>query len=255
MMSFEEKVAIITGGARGIGAKTASMLAEQGAHVALFDRNESQLQETAAQLRRYGNDVLTYTVNIAERAQVQQAVKQVASSFKKIDIVVNCAGVLQDNLLAHMTEEEWDFVIDVNLKGSYLLAQAVEPYMVQQGSGKMIFISSQAALGAKGRVNYAASKAGVQGITRTLALELGPSGINVNAVAPGFIDTEMSVVSEQSASKRGIDNFQQVKQAFIHRNPIQRTGKSEDVAYAILFLASEQANYITGQTIYVTGAP
>ena len=254
-MSFDGKVAIITGGARGIGAKTATMFAEKGAHVALLDTNESQLQETAAQLRRYGNEVLTCSVNITERAQVQQAVEQVAASFQKIDILVNCAGVLQDNLLANMTEEEWDFVIDVNLKGSYLVAQAIEPYMAQQDSGKIVFISSQAALGAKGRVNYAASKAGVQGITRTLALELGPSGINVNAVAPGFIDTEMSVVSEQSASKRGIDNFQKVKQAFIQNNPIRRTGKPEDIAYTILFLASEQADYITGQTIYVTGAP
>ena len=171
--------------------------------------------------------------------------------------VVFCLKIVKksNNLLANMTEEEWDFVIDVNLKGSYLVAQAIEPYMAQQDSGKIVFISSQAALGAKGRVNYAASKAGVQGITRTLALELGPSGINVNAVAPGFIDTEMSVVSEQSASKRGIDNFQKVKQAFIQNNPIRRTGKPEDIAYTILFLASEQADYITGQTIYVTGAP
>ncbi|MGE7778862.1 SDR family NAD(P)-dependent oxidoreductase [Peribacillus sp. NPDC097264] len=254
-MRFKQKVAIVTGGARGIGAETARLLAIEGAHVALFDLNEPQLKETADSLRIYGNEVLTFIVNIKDRAQVQQAVQQVVAHFKKVDVLVNCAGVLKDNLLPNMTEEEWDCVIDINLKGSYILAQAVEPYMVQKRSGKIVLISSQAALGAKGRVNYAASKAGVQGITRTLAIELGPSGINVNSVAPGFIDTEMSAVSEKFSNKRGIKNFQKVKQEMINSNPIRRTGKPEDIAYTILFLASEQASYITGQTIYVTGAP
>jgi 3-oxoacyl-[acyl-carrier protein] reductase len=186
---------------------------------------------------------------------VQQAVKEVHEMFGKIDILINCAGVLQDNLLANMEEQEWDYVIDVNLKGAYIVTQAVQPYMVMQGDGKIILISSQAALGAVGRVNYSSAKAGIQGMTRSLAMELGPKGITVNGVAPGFIDTEMSVVSAESARKRGIADFEKAKQDFIRHNPIRRTGKPADIAYAILFFASDQASYVTGQTLYVTGAP
>lgn len=254
-MRFNNKVVVVTGSASGIGAQTAAFLAAEGAQLVLLDWHEEKLQETAENLRSTGNEVLTFKVDITNKSLVQGAVKQAVTHFKKVDILINCVGILQDNLLVQMAEEEWDSVIDVNLKGAYLITQAVAPYMINQQYGKIVLISSQAALGAKGRVNYAAAKAGIQGMVRTLAMELGPQGINVNGVAPGFIDTEMSLVSERLASKRGIEDFQKMKQALINQNPIRRTGKPEDIAHTILFLSSDAASYITGQTIYVTGAP
>lgn len=254
-MRFKDQVVVVTGGARGIGAETATLFAQEGAHVVLFDVQEETLAETAEQLRSYGQQVNTFMVDVTNQFQVRQAFHTIYEQFQRIDILVNCAGVLQDNLLPNMKEEEWDFVIDVNLKGSYLLAQGVQRYMEKQGHGRIVFISSQAALGAKGRSNYAASKAGVLGLTRSLAIELGPQNITVNAVAPGFIDTEMSVVSAQAAQKRGIEDFEKVKQGFIATNPIRRTGKPSDIANAIVFFALEQSSYVTGQTLYVTGAP
>ena len=254
-MRFEKKVVIITGGARGIGAVTAEMFAQEGAHIVLLDVNEQKLAETAAALRHQGATVMHDVVDITKSEHIARTMDKIIKAYQRVDILVNCAGILQDNLLTNMTEAEWDQVLAVNLKGSYLLAQHVTPRMIEQQAGKIVFISSAAARGAKGRVNYSASKAGVQGITRTLALELGHEGINVNAVAPGFIDTEMSEISAQSAAKRGIKDFQQFKERFIAGNPIQRTGKPEDIANAILFLASKEADYITGQTVYVTGAP
>ncbi|MEK3937088.1 SDR family NAD(P)-dependent oxidoreductase [Sporosarcina sp. FSL W7-1349] len=252
-MRFQDKVAIVTGGSRGIGATTAQLLAKEGAKIAIFDVQDTS--SIVADLQETGTEVIAETVDLTKAAQVKEAVSKTYAHFGQIDILINCAGVLQDNLIDQMTEQEWDVVIDVNLKGSYLICQAAAPYMSAEGTGKIVLISSQAALGAVGRVNYAAAKAGVQGITRSLSMELGPKGINVNAIAPGFIDTEMSLVSANSAAKRGIADFQKAKEAFIQHNPIRRTGKPEDVAYAILFLASEQASYITGQTLYVTGAP
>lgn len=254
-MRFKDQVAIVTGGARGIGAETAIQLAKEGAHVVLFDVREEPLTQTAEQIRTYGQQVLTFAVDITNQFHVRQAFDAVYKQLQRIDVLVNCAGVLQDNLLENLTEEDWDFVVDVNLKGSFLLAQGVQAYMKKQDSGRIIFISSQASLGAKGRANYAASKAGVIGLTRSLALELGPYNITVNAVAPGFIDTDMSVISAESAKKRGIEDFDKVKQGFIASNPIRRTGKAEDIAHAILYFASQQASYVTGQTLYVTGAP
>jgi len=254
-MRFENQVAIVTGGARGIGIETAIQLVKEGAHIALFDMREDLLAQAADQLRSYGQQVLTFVGDITNRFHVRQAINSVYEQFQRIDILVNCAGVLQDNLLENLTEEDWDFVVDVNLKGSFLVAQGVQPYMKKQGYGRIVFISSQASLGAKGRANYAASKAGVNGLTRSLALELGPHNITVNAVAPGFIDTDMSVISATSAKQRGIEDFEKVKQNFIATNPIRRTGQVADIAHAILYFASQQAGYVTGQTLYVTGAP
>jgi 3-oxoacyl-[acyl-carrier protein] reductase len=252
---FKDKVVIITGGARGIGAVTSLKFAENGAKVAIYDLNHLGAKETAAQIHRANGKCLTFSVNIANREDVQNCVEKVFKEFGKIDILINNAGALKDNLSGEMTEEEWDFVLDVNLKGSFICSQAVQKYMVQQGHGKIVMISSQAAVGASGRVNYAAAKAGIQGIMKTLALELGPYGINVNAVAPGYIETDMSKVSEAFAKRRGIENFAEYKKAMIQRNPIRRVGQPEDVANVILFLASEEANYVTGQVIYVSGAP
>lgn len=254
-MDFTDKVVIITGGARGIGAKTALLFAEKGAKVAIFDQNEQDAKETVEQIHSIGGECLTFCVDITKQEDVTSCVEQIYEAYGKIDILVNNAGVLKDNIIGEMTEEEWDFVLDVNLKGSFICAQAVQKYMVNQGHGKIVMTSSQAAVGARGRVNYSAAKAGIQGMTKTLAIELGPYGINVNAVAPGFIETEMSKVSEAYARRRGIENFSEVKKAIIQRNPIQRLGQPEDVANVILFLTSKEASYVTGQVIYVSGSP
>ncbi|MFB3167553.1 SDR family NAD(P)-dependent oxidoreductase [Neobacillus sp. 179-C4.2 HS] len=254
-MRFKDKIVIITGGARGIGAETALKFAENGAKVAIFDLNIQGAKETAAQIQRGDGTCSTFSVDVTNREEVQNAVEKVFREYEKIDILINNAGTLKDNLSGQLTEDEWDFVLDVNLKGSFICSQAVQKYMVQQGYGKIVMTSSQAAVGAPGRVNYAAAKAGIQGMMKTLAIELGPYGINVNAVAPGFIETEMSKVSEEYAKRRGIENFTEYKKAMIQRNPIRRVGQPEDVANVILFLASEDADYVTGQVIYVSGAP
>ena len=254
-MNFKDKVVIVTGGANGIGKETAIQLTKGGATVAIFDVNRALFKTVLHELLSLGAGAMAWEVDITNPVSVKQAVKEVHEKFGKIDVLINCAGVLQDNLLECLEEKEWDYVIDVNLKGAYLMSQAVQSYMVEQAAGKIVLISSQAALGAIGRVNYSAAKAGIQGMIRSLAMELGPKGITVNGVAPGFIDTQMSVVSAESAKKRGIADFEKTKQDFIRRNPIRRTGKPADIAHAILFFASEQASYVTGQTLYVTGAP
>jgi 3-oxoacyl-[acyl-carrier protein] reductase len=254
-MRFKDKVVIITGGAQGIGATTAIKFAENGAKVAILDVNDQGATETASRIQQINGECSTFHVDITNRTEVRSCMEHIHREFGKIDILVNNAGALKDNLIGKLTEEEWDFVLDVNLKGSFICSQAVQKYMVQQGHGKIVMISSQAAVGAPGRVNYSAAKAGIQGMMKTLAIELGPNGINVNAVAPGFIETEMSKVSEALAKNRGIEDFIEYKKNMINRNPIRRVGQPGDVANVILFLASEEADYVTGQVIYVSGAP
>ncbi|WP_461610270.1 SDR family NAD(P)-dependent oxidoreductase [Cytobacillus kochii] len=245
---FRGKVAIITGGAGGIGEATVKKLLSEEAKVVVFDLQQGKWQG-------YQDDIEEIKVDIRNRREVEEAVKSVYKKFNRMDILINCAGILKDHLIDDMLDHEWDTVIDVNLKGSFNCCKAVTPYMKRQQQGKIILISSVAALGTQGRVNYAAAKAGIQGLTRSLAIELGPHGIHVNAVAPGYIETQMSKVSEADAHKRGIDNFNQMKQAILERNPIRRIGQPEDVANVIEFLATEKSDYVTGQIIYVSGAP
>lgn len=255
MKRFQNSVAIVTGGARGIGAATALKLAEGGAAIAIFDINEHTAHETLAKIQSLGSKAKFFQVDITNRKHVEHAVENVIQEFGKIDILVNNAGVLKDNTIDNMTDDDWETVIDVNLKGSFLCTQAAQKYMKREQYGKIVMVSSLAATGSRGRVNYASAKAGVQGMTKALAIELGPYGINVNAVAPGFIETDMSQVSRQSAKIRGIENFDEFKKAFIQKNPIRRVGQPEDVAGVIAFLASREADYVTGQVIYVTGSP
>ncbi|MEK5102730.1 SDR family NAD(P)-dependent oxidoreductase [Cytobacillus sp. FSL M8-0252] len=245
---FRGKVAIITGGAGGIGEATVKKLLSEEAKVVVFDLQQGKWQG-------YQDDIEEIKVDIRNRREVEEAVKSVYKKFNRIDILINCAGILKDHLIDDMLDHEWDTVIDVNLKGSFNCCRAVTPYMKRQQQGKIILISSVAALGTQGRVNYAAAKAGIQGLTKSLAIELGPHGIHVNAVAPGYIETQMSKVSEADAHKRGIENFNQMKRAILNRNPIRRIGQPEDVANVIEFLATEKSDYVTGQIIYVSGAP
>ncbi|MFM1653790.1 SDR family NAD(P)-dependent oxidoreductase [Brevibacillus sp. B_LB10_24] len=252
MNLFEGQVAIVTGGARGIGEATVRLLLEQGAKVAIFDLLVDRAKEKFADV---SDRVMLLPVDIRNFAEVEKAVETVGSTWNRIDVLVNNAGVLEDNFIEQVTEEAWDKVIDVNLKGSFHCCKAVTPYMKKQHYGKIVMLSSLAALGATARVNYASAKAGIQGMTRALALELGHDGIYVNAVAPGFIETDMSQVSKAFASNRGIADFDSYKNAIIAKNPIQRVGQPEDVANVIEFLASRKSDYVTGQIIYVSGSP
>lgn len=189
---FKGKTAFVTGGSRGIGKSIVEKFAEEGANVAIIDINAEALQETALELREKDYSIYTKVVNVTERDQVEQAMQEVNETFGSLDILVNNAGVIRDNLLFKMTDEDWLTVMDVHLKGAFYTSRAAQQYMVNKRYGRIINLSSTSALGNRGQANYAAAKAGIQGLTKTLAIELGKYGITVNAVAPGFIETDMT---------------------------------------------------------------
>jgi 3-oxoacyl-[acyl-carrier protein] reductase len=247
MGRFDGRVAIITGAARGIGAGTAKRFAEEGAAVAVLDINEEQAQETAAGL---GADrAIGVACNVADAASVDAAVGRVVEELGGLHVLVNNAGITRDNLLFKLTEEDWDSVMNVHLKGAFLMSKAAQKTFVEQKYGKILNLSSISALGNRGQANYSAAKAGVQGFTRTLALELGPFGVNVNAIAPGFIATEMTDDTARRL-KMDVDEFRRLN---AEANPVKRVGYPEDIAAAAAFLCSDEASYITGQTLYVDG--
>jgi 3-oxoacyl-[acyl-carrier protein] reductase len=251
MGRLDGRVAFVTGAGRGIGAATALRLAEEGARVALADIDTEGCQQVAVELDRLGSEGLVLRCNVADSANVQEAVDQTAAHFGRLDILVNNAGVLRDNLLFKMSEEDWDTVMNVHLKGAFLCSRAAQKYMVQQKYGRIVSLSSTSALGNRGQANYSSAKAGLQGFTRTLAIELGPFGITVNAVAPGFIDTEMT---RSTARRQGLDPDQVIAEAS-KVIPVRRVGQPRDIANVICFLASDEASFVNGQVIYVAGGP
>lgn len=251
MGRLDGRVAFVTGAGRGIGAATALRLAEEGARVALADIDLEGSQQVADELNRLGSEGLVVRCNVADSANVQDAVDQSASQFGRLDILVNNAGVLRDNLLFKMSEEDWDTVMNVHLKGAFLCSRAAQKYMVQQKYGRIVSLSSTSALGNRGQANYSSAKAALQGLTRTLAIELGPFGITVNAVAPGFIDTEMT---RSTARRQGLDPDQVIAEAS-KIIPVRRVGQPRDIANVICFLASDEASFVNGQIIYVAGGP
>ncbi|RNM13664.1 SDR family NAD(P)-dependent oxidoreductase [Nocardioides pocheonensis] len=247
MGRFDGRVAIITGAARGIGAGTAKRFAEEGAAVAVLDINEEQARETAAGLG--AERAIGVACNVADAASVDAAVGRVVEELGGLHVLVNNAGITRDNLLFKLTEEDWDSVMNVHLKGAFLMSKAAQKTFVEQKYGKILNLSSISALGNRGQANYSAAKAGVQGFTRTLALELGPFGVNVNAIAPGFIATEMTDDTARRL-KMDVDEFRRLN---AEANPVKRVGYPEDIAAAAAFLCSDEASYITGQTLYVDG--
>ncbi len=249
MKRLEGKVAIVTGGARGIGAATAKKLAADGAKVGVFDLKAEFCQETVESIRVNGGEAIAITCNVSDAEQVEKAFAEVVNHYGKLDILVNNAGLIRDNLLFKMSEEDWDTVLDVHLKGSFLCSRAAQRYMVKQKYGKIVNTSSTSALGNRGQANYSAAKAGLQGFTKTLAIELGPFNINVNAVAPGFIATDMT---RQTAERVGLE-FQEFLDKAAEQIPLRRIGMPEDVANVVAFLVSEDAGYVSGQIIYVDG--
>ena len=245
-MRFTDRVALITGGGRGIGAATAQLLAAEGAKVAVSDLDEAPAQEVAGPLKG-----LAVACDVSRRADVEAMVGRVLEKFGRLDILVACAGITRDNLIHKMSDDDWDSVIDTHLKGTYLCAQAAQKPMVDQKSGKMVFLSSTSALGNRGQTNYSTAKAGLQGMARTLAIELGPFNVNVNAVAPGFIETRMT---RATAERVGMD-YETFKAGVAAQTPLRRVGMPNDVASVIAFLCSDESSYVSGQTIYVRGGP
>ncbi len=246
MGRFDGRIAVVTGAARGIGFGTAQRFAEEGAKVAILDLDESSAAQAAGRL---GEGHVGIGCDVSDGASVDAAVDRVVSELGGIHILVNNAGVTRDNLLFKMTEEDWDLVMGVHLKGAFLMTKAAQKHFVAQKYGKIVNLSSVSALGNRGQANYAAAKMGIQGFTRTLGIELGPYGVNANAIAPGFIATEMT---DATAARLGIpvDEF---RARTAERNPVKRVGFPEDIAAAAAFLCSDEASYITGQTLYVDG--
>jgi 3-oxoacyl-[acyl-carrier protein] reductase len=250
-MRFDGKVALVTGGARGIGAATSERFASEGAAVAISDLDREPAEETSEKIRSGGGKALAVACDVAKRTDVEAMVEQALKEFGRLDFLVTCAGITRDNLVYKMSDEDWDAVIDTHLKGTFLSAQAAQKVMVEQKSGKMVFLSSVSALGNRGQTNYSAAKAGLQGMARTLAIELGRYNINVNAVAPGFVETRMT---QATAERMGV-SWEDFKKAAADNTPLRRTGKPEDIASVIAFLCSEDSSFVSGQTIYVRGGP
>jgi 3-oxoacyl-[acyl-carrier protein] reductase len=250
-MSQEQRVAIVTGAARGIGAATARRLAADGMAVGVLDLDEASCAGTTKEITDAGGRALAVAADVSKRDQVEAAVDRVASGLGAPTVLVNNAGVIRDNLLFKMTEEDWDTVLAVHLRGAFLMTRTVQKHMVDQRYGRIVNLSSSSALGNRGQVNYSAAKAGMQGFTKTLAIELGKFGITANAVAPGFIATDMTAAT---AARVGM-SFEDFQKAAASQIPVQRVGQPADVAHVISFLASEGAGFVSGQVIYVAGGP
>ena len=246
MTRFQGKTALVTGGAKGIGAATAARFTSEGATVVVADFDEETAKETAA---RIGGHAVRCDVTKLE--DVEAAVAAAVELNGDLDILVTCAGVIRDNLLFKMSDDDWTTVIDTHLKGTFFSVRAAQKQMVAQKSGKIVLVSSVSALGNRGQANYSTAKAGLQGLTKTLAIELGPYNVNANCVAPGFIETAMT---RQTAERVGIP-FEQFKELAAEQTPLRRVGQPEDVAGTIAFLCSEDASFVSGQVIYVAGGP
>ena len=251
MTRFEGKVAVITGSGRGIGAATAARLAREGAAVVISDMDAKATAETADRIAGEHGKAKGIPADVTDRESVENLVKGTVDAFGRLDVLVCCAGIIRDNLLYKMTDEDWDGVIDTHLKGTFFAAREAQKVMVPQKYGRMVFMSSTSALGNRGQTNYSTAKAGLQGMARTLAIELGRYNITVNAIAPGFIETAMT---RQTADRMGMD-FEQFKQGAATQIPVARIGQPEDIAAAVAYLASEEAGFVSGQTLYVRGGP
>lgn len=251
MSEHAQRVAIVTGGARGIGAGIAKRFAADGMAVAVIDLKEGDCAATVDAITAAGSRAFAAGADVSDSAQVAGAVQAIAAELGPPTVLVNNAGVIRDNLLFKMTEDDWDTVMGVHLRGAFLMSRAAQKYMVEAKFGRIINLSSSSALGNRGQVNYSAAKAGMQGFTKTLAIELGPLGVTANAIAPGFIATDMTAAT---AARVGV-SFEDFQKHAAAQIPVRRVGQPEDVAHVASFLASEGAGFVSGQVIYVAGGP
>lgn len=251
MTEASARVAIVTGAARGIGAATAVRLARDGFAVAVLDLDEASAKGTVETIEAAGGRALAVGADVSDSAAVEAAVERVAAELGPPTVLVNNAGITRDNMLFKMTESDWDTVMNVHLRGAFLMSRAAQKHMIDAKFGRIVNLSSVSALGNRGQANYSTAKAGLQGFTKTLAIELGKFGVTANAIAPGFIQTEMT---KATAERLGIafDDFI----AFAAKEiPVQRVGQPEDIAHLVSFLVSEGAGFVSGQVIYAAGGP
>ncbi|MFB4160906.1 SDR family oxidoreductase [Geomicrobium sp. JSM 1781026] len=251
MGNLTGRTALITGGSHGIGLAIAKRFADDGANVAIVDINEDHLATASAYFADKGQAAKTLQADVTDKQQVEAAVKEIVESYGQLDILVNNAGVIRDNMFFKMSEDDWDMVMNVHLKGAFLATKAAQKYMVEQKYGRIVNISSTSALGNRGQANYSTAKAGLQGFTKTLAIELGKFNITANAIAPGFIETNMT---RATAERIGVD-FDDFVQARAKEIPVSRSGKPEDIANTAAFFADERSSFVSGQVIYVAGGP
>ena len=246
-----QKTAIVTGSGRGIGAAVAKRLADDGLAVAVLDITEEAAADTAKAINDAGGKAIAVGADVSDEASVTAAVEKVAAELGAPTVLVNNAGILRDNLLFKMSVDDWNAVMGVHLRGAFLMSRACQKYMVDAGWGRIVNLSSTSALGNRGQANYSAAKAGMQGFTKTLAIELGKFGVTANAIAPGFIETDMTAAT---AARVGMD-FEEFKKLNASAIPVARTGKPEDIAHTASFFVSEGAGFVSGQVIYVAGGP
>jgi len=247
----ESRTAVVTGAAQGIGAAIAQRLAADGHKVAVLDLSAEAAQATVDAIVAAGGTALAVGADVSDADAVEAAFAQIVETLGAPTILVNNAGIIRDNLLFKMTVEEWDLVMAVHLRGAFLTTKAVQKHMIEAGFGRIINLSSISALGNRGQVNYSAAKAGIQGFTKTLALELGKFGVTANVVGPGFIETPMTAAT---AERIGVP-FDQFIEAVAKETPVGRVGQPDDIAHAVSFFASEGAGYVSGQVLYVAGGP
>ena len=249
MAGVQDRVALVTGGAQGIGAAVARRLAADGAKVGVLDLNQDAARAVAEQITAAGGQAIGLGADVSKRDQVQAAVDGLVEHFGGLHVLVNNAGVLRDNLLFKMTDDDWTLVMEVHLRGAFLCSQIAQKHMVAAKYGRIVSMSSTSALGNRGQANYSTAKAGLQGLTKTLAIELGPFGVTANAIAPGFIETAMT----KATAERIGTTIEAMREATASAVPVRRGGVPADVANTVAFFAGEESGYVTGQVIYVDG--
>jgi 3-oxoacyl-[acyl-carrier protein] reductase len=249
MPGMQDRVALVTGGAQGIGEAISLRLAADGAKVGVLDVQKDAAQAVAHQITAAGGQALVLAADVSQRGQVQAAVDELVGAFGGLHILVNNAGVIRDNLLFKMTDDDWTTVMEVHLRGAFLASQIAQKHMVEARYGRIVSMSSVSAIGNRGQANYSTAKAGLQGLTKTLAIELGPFGITANAIAPGFIETAMT----KTTAERIGSSIEAMRESVASTVPVRRAGMPADVANAVAFFAGEEAGYVTGQVLYVDG--
>jgi 3-oxoacyl-[acyl-carrier protein] reductase len=249
MPGVQDRVALVTGAAQGIGAAAAARLALGGARVGVLDVQREAAQATVDAITGAGGAAIALQADVSQRDQVQAAVDQLVSEFGGVHILVNNAGVLRDNLLFKMSDDDWTTVMEVHLRGAFLCSQIAQKHMVDARYGRIICMSSTSALGNRGQSNYATAKAGLQGLTKTLAIELGQFGVTANAIAPGFIETAMT----KATAERIGTTIEAMRDAAASATPVRRGGVPDDIANAVAFFAAQESGYVTGQVLYVDG--